>query len=198
MRKSTLFIAAAAASLAAAPAFAGTDWNIELNGPVSGPLVLGTVGMTEEMTERAQQVGPDEVQEILTDLGDEVAESFERAGYDANSAQAVTVNLYLDNAEPNRPTQWQLSGRGDFGDDDGPDRNLGNSGLSLRSIALGEVEIIAEFVSAEGQSLGTIEYEYEPFDISDVKGYATWTAVHRGIDRFASGLPKKAAPVRGS
>lgn len=198
MRKSTLFIATAAASLAAAPAFADTDWDVELERPVSGPLVLGTVDMTEEMTHRAEQVGPDDVQEILTDLGDEVSQSFERAGYDANAAQAVTVNLYLDNAEPNRPTQWQLSGRGDFGDDDGADRNLGNSGLSLRSIALGEVEIIAEFVSADGQSLGTIEYEYEPFDLKDVQGYATWTAVHRGIDRFARDLPKKAAPGRGS
>lgn len=198
MKRTTLFTAAAAASLAAAPALAQTEWTVELDAPIAGPLAVGTVDMTEDMREQAQQVGPDEVQDLLTELGDDVAQSLEQAGLASNDPRATTVNLYLDHAEPNRPTHWQLAGRGEFGDDDGPDRNLGNTGLSLRSIALGEVEILAEFVSADGEPLGVIEYEYEPFDLRDVQGYATWTAAHRGIERFAQGLPGKLDAERGS
>ncbi len=197
MRKSTLFIAAAAAAFAAVPAFAQTDWEVELDAPVSGPLVIGTVNMTEDMREQAQQVGPDDVQDLLTELGDEVAQSLERSGLAAASPQATTINLYLDHAAPNRPTQWQLSGRGYFGDRE-DSRALSSSGLSLESIALGEVDIVAEFVSANGRNLGTIQYEHEPFDLREVQGYATWTAANRGIDRFARDLPKKLAPERGS
>lgn len=198
MKTATLLTAAAAASMAAAPALAQTEWTVELDAPITGPLAVGTVDMTEDMREQAQQVGPDEVEDLLTELSEDVAQSLEQAGLASSDPQAVTVNLYLDNAEPNRPTQWQLSGRGEFGDDYGADRNLGNTGLSLQSIALGEVDIIAEFISADGQPLGVIEYEYEPFDLRDVQGYATWTAAHRGIERFAHGLPGKLDAQRGS
>lgn len=189
MRTPLLVSAAAAIAFAAAPAFANPDWEVELTGPVSGPLAIGVVEMTGDMRETAQDVGPDEIPDLLAELEDSVARSLDKAGVLASGGAATTINLYLANAEPNRPTQWQLSGRGDFGGDH--KSPLSTSSLSLQSLALGEFEVVAEFVSADGQSLGVIEYEYEPFDLQDTIGFGTWTTVNMGIDRFARGLPKR-------
>lgn len=194
MRNLIALAATSALVLTAAPAFA-SDWESTVNTRIDGPLTIGTVSMTPEMQEKAQQVGPDDVQRLMDELREETSESLGKAGLLSDAAGAVTINLYLADAEPNRPTHWQLSGKGAFGDRDDARSRFASTSLSLRSIALGGAEVTAEFISASGENLGSITYDYDDARLEDVQGYTTWTAANRGIDRFARKLPAKLTPT---
>ena len=196
MRNQFAIAASSILARAATPAMAGGDWENTLNAQIQGPLTIGTVSLTAEMEETAQNVGPEDVQDLLDDLRSDTEQALGQAGLLSSGPSAVTVNLYLADAEPNRPTHWQLSGKGVFGDSDDPRARVSQSNsLSLRSIALGGVEVTAEFVDQTGASLGAVTYDYEENTLEDVKGYATWTTANRGIERFARKLPGKLAPT---
>jgi len=198
MKTLAAITAVSALALGASPALAKNGWTVEMSGAIDAPMAIGQVALSEELAANADKIGPADLDELLIEMREDVSHSLDKAGLLAGTAEApITVNLYLNSAEPNRPTHWQLSGKGDFGYDDADNRRSPSysSNLSLDSIAIGEFDATAEFVGANGQVIGTASYHYEPFTIQDVQGYATWTAANRGIDRFARGLPGKLEPT---
>jgi len=186
-----IFSAAFALAGLTGAAQAQQGWSGSLSGSVEGPVEITDVVLGDELADRADLIGPSDLDRLLGDLRAETSAALSGAGLIANTAD-VNVRLVLADARPNRPTFHQLSGEGVFGAHDarrGQTRRSVN--LSMDSVQLGRVKVIAEFSNDAGQSLGSLQYFYESFSLQDADGKGVWTDANRGIDRFARGLPGK-------
>ena len=93
----------------------------------------------------------------------------------SNDAQAI-LRVTIADVRPNRPTHEQLSR---------------DSTLSFQSFGKGGAEIESELLSANGKSLGLINYKWYEDDIREASFGATWTDTYQAFDRYA----RKAAKV---
>lgn len=127
-----------------------------------------TVVIGDELADKADDYGRDEVD----DLARELDEAVEQALAEAGTFQDARVVVTLVDAVPNRPTAEQLRG---------------NPGLSLISFGIGGADISAEITSADGQTQ-TVTYRWYESDIRAAEGRGTWTDAERTFRRFARGL----------
>ena len=90
------------------------------------------------------------------------------------------VDITIVDAQPNRPTFKQLTDR---------------QGLDFsRSISLGDMDLQAEAFNAEGESLGSLDYNYRGIqDIRFLQGVGVWHDARRSSDRFARKFAKQLA-----
>jgi hypothetical protein len=101
-----------------------------------------------------------------------IEKNFARQGVTADH-----VVVTIDDATPNRPTFGQVSNK---------------IGLDpIRSISIGGAKLSGTAYDASGKELGSLSYDWYETDISQVRGYATWTDAEYTFDRFANRLAKK-------
>lgn len=109
-------------------------------------------------------------------LQEKVERRFAKKGIQvSNDAQAI-LRVTIADVRPNRPTHEQLSR---------------DSTLSFQSFGKGGAEIESELLSANGESLGLINYKWYEDDIREASFGATWTDTYQAFDRYA----RKAAKV---
>lgn len=87
------------------------------------------------------------------------------------------IDVTILDAKPNRPTFEQL----------------GASGLSFRSFAIGGMDLKAIAYDASDQVLGELEYDWFERDIRDARFQSTWGDARRASSRFARKFAKQLA-----
>lgn len=122
--------------------------------------------------------GEKDVAQLAARLESRILSQMEKRGVATSPNAATVLRVTLTNAKPNRPTFRQLSQE---------------AGLSFRSISIGGAEMEAELISADGSSIGTMQYRWYDNDIRDAQFAGTWTDAYRSIDRFAKHASKKLA-----
>lgn len=86
-------------------------------------------------------------------------------------AGGYILEVTILNADPNRPTLEQMSGR---------------PALSPRSISIGGADLEGVLYSADGSPVETYRYGWRAHSIDDAVGAAQWSDARRAIRRFAN------------
>lgn len=118
--------------------------------------------------------------EILTkSLEKKMTRKFAKKGITVSDDAPVTLRVTLEAAKNNRPTPAQL--RKDIN-------------LSFQSFGIGGAEMSADLIGADGNSLGTMSYDYYESDIRQNQQFAsTWYDANRSFSRFANRAAKTLA-----
>lgn len=153
MRKLALF-----APLAAVLAFSAA--------PAQAEPALVTVSLGADLQEKADELGPREVQEQADRLAELVGRALARDG-DLDGAR---VELVLTDLRPNRPTFQQLADR------------PGLDGHRSRSIGGATIEGL--ITTADGRTL-PVQYDWYSSSLADVRGINTWADADRAYRRLA-------------
>ena len=153
MRKLALF-----APLAAVLAFSAV--------PAQAEPALVTVSLGADLQEKADELGPREVQEQADRLAELVGRALARDG-DLDGAR---VELVLTDLRPNRPTFQQMADR------------PGLDGHRSRSI--GGATIEGQITTADGRTL-PVQYDWYSTSLADVRGINTWADADRAYRRLA-------------
>ena len=187
--------------IAAAPIAANaTGFESTVESPLSGPIKV-EVRLSEDLAYRANNLpkkrskrgssghrnspfaqngyyGEKDLARLTQRLETHILAQMEKRGVSTSPNAATVLRVTLTDAKPNRPTFNQLS------------REVG---LSFQSFSIGGAEMEAEIISAGGDSLGTMNYDWYEDDIRDAKYNGTWTDAHRSIQRFAKHAAKNLA-----
>lgn len=156
MRKLAFF-----APLAAVMAFSAA--------PAMAEPALISVALGPDLQEKADELGPREVQEQADRLAELVGRALARDG-DLDGAR---IELILTDLKPNRPTFQQLSDR------------PGLDGHRSRSI--GGATIEGQITTADGRTL-PVRYDWYSSSLADVWGVNTWSDADRAYRRLAVNL----------
>ena len=156
MRKLAFF-----APLAAVMAFSAA--------PAMAEPALISVALGPDLQEKADELGPREVQEQADRLAELVGRALARDG-DLDGAR---IELVLTDLKPNRPTFQQLSDR------------PGLDGHRSRSI--GGATIEGQITTADGRTL-PVRYDWYSSSLADVWGVNTWSDADRAYRRLAVNL----------
>ena len=152
---------AAFAPLAAVLAFSAA--------PAIAEPALISVSLGPDLQDKAEELGPREVQEQADRLAELVGRALARDG-DLDGAR---IELVLTDLRPNRPTFQQLVDR---------------PGLDgIRSVSIGGATIEGTITTAEGQTL-PVRYDWYSSNIADVRGFGTWQDADRAYRRLAVNL----------
>lgn len=156
MRKLALF-----APLAAVLAFSAA--------PAMAEPALISVSLGADLQEKAEDLGPREVQE----QADRLAELVGRALARENDLEGARIELVLTDLRPNRPTFQQLADR---------------PGLDgFRSLSIGGAAIEGQIITADGRTL-PVRYDWFSSNLADVRGIDTWADANRAYRRLALNL----------
>lgn len=153
----------------------------------TAPLLIGLAALTFASTASAQTFSPVSFSpEFQSALADDIGEregaylsqsltrivqgALERRGV---SADGITVELQIVNADPNRPTLRQLSA---------------NPAIdSMRSISTGGAELRAVLRDRSGAVIAEVEHRYYSQNLRDVFVVPnTWTDARRSMQQFAN------------
>ncbi len=156
MRKLAFF-----APLAAVMAFSAA--------PAMAEPALISVALGPDLQEKADELGPREVQEQADRLAELVGRALARDG-DLDGAR---IELVLTDLKPNRPTFQQLSDR------------PGLDGHRSRSI--GGATIEGQITTADGRTL-PVRYDWYSSSLADVWGVNRWSDADRAYRRLAVNL----------
>ena len=156
MRKLSLF-----APLAAVLAFSAA--------PAIAEPALISVSLGPDLQEKAEELGPREVQEQADRLAELVGRALAREG-DLDGAR---IELVLTDLRPNRPTFQQMADR------PGLDGHLSRS--------IGGAAIEGQITTADGRTL-PVQYDWYSHSLADVHGINTWADADRAYRRLAVNL----------
>lgn len=156
MRKLAFF-----APLAAVMAFSAA--------PAMAEPALISVALGPDLQEKADELGPREVQEQADRLAELVGRALARDG-DLDGAR---IELVLTDLKPNRPTFQQMADR------------PGLDGHRSRSI--GGATIEGQITTADGRTL-PVRYDWYSSSLADVWGVNTWSDADRAYRRLAVNL----------
>lgn len=156
MRKLAFF-----APLAAVMAFSAA--------PAMAEPALISVALGPDLQEKADELGPREVQEQADRLAELVGRALAREG-DLDGAR---IELVLTDLKPNRPTFQQMADR------------PGLDGHRSRSI--GGATIEGQITTADGRTL-PVRYDWYSSSLADVWGVNTWSDADRAYRRLAVNL----------
>jgi hypothetical protein len=148
-----------AALLASAPVAAAQDF------------ALGAVTFSPELQmEFANDFGVRESPVLVRAVEHALSSEMARRGHDLGASAAVTIEVTIVDAAPNRPTMEQLVDR---------------PGLSLQSISTGGAEIKATIRDADGRILAEVEHRrFDQFE--ELTGAeSTWSSARRAIRQWA-------------
>lgn len=149
---------AAFAPLAAVLAFSAA--------PAMAEPALISVSLGPDLQDKAEELGPREVQEQADRLAELVGRALARDG-DLDGAR---IELVLTDLRPNRPTFQQMADR------------PGLDGFRSRSI--GGAAIEGEITTADGQVV-PVKYDWFSSNLGDVRGINTWADADRAYRRLA-------------
>lgn len=149
---------AAFAPLAAVLAFSAA--------PAMAEPALISVSLGPDLQDRAEELGPREVQEQADRLAELVGRALAREG-DLDGAR---IELVLTDLRPNRPTFQQMADR------------PGLDGFRSRSI--GGAAIEGQITTADGQVV-PVRYDWFSSNLGDVRGINTWADADRAYRRLA-------------
>ena len=152
---------AAFAPLAAVLAFSAA--------PAMAEPALISVSLGPDLQDKAEELGPREVQEQADRLAELVGRALAREG-DLDGAR---IELVLTDLRPNRPTFQQMSDR------------PGLDGQRSRSI--GGATIEGRITTADGRTL-PVQYDWYSSSLADVRGINTWADADRAYRRLAVNL----------
>jgi hypothetical protein len=130
---------------------------------------LISVSLGPDLQEKAEELGPREVQEQADRLAELVGRALARDG-DLDGAR---IELVLTDLRPNRPTFQQLADR---------------PGLDgFRSQSIGGAAIEGQITTADGRTL-PVRYDWFSSSLADVQGFETWSDANRAYRRLAVNL----------
>jgi hypothetical protein len=119
-----------------------------------------------------KDLGVREGRVLSESLSKQIVRTFEKKG-----VQADHVVVTIDDAVPNRPTIGQVSNK---------------LGLDpIRSIGVGGAKLTGSAYDASGKEIASLSYDWYETDISQVRGYATWTDAENTFSKFANRFAKK-------
>ena len=128
--------------------------------------------------------GQKEIDRLVEEVNEELAHDFEKRGIAISENASTTLRVTLVMAKPNRPTHNQLS------------RDIG---LSFNSFGLGGAELTADVIGANGESLGTMEYDYyTSFNERVFQPIGIWEDANRSISKFSRKASKTLAALGAS
>ncbi|MEM9054781.1 MAG: hypothetical protein AAGB16_05600 [Pseudomonadota bacterium] len=134
--------------------------------PLAGATAVN-VSYSEDFAEKlSDDYGDREGVKLSEEITEDLIREFEKQGL-----SVARVDVMIVDAKPNRPTFKQL------GDRPGLD--------PIRSISIGGMSLEGTAYDAEGNVLGTKEYDWFENDLRDAIGSGTWTDARRASDRFA-------------
>ena len=119
--------------------------------------------------------GERDLQRLSERLQSKIEKKFTKKGIEVSDNASTVLRVTIADAKPNRPTHEQLSRE---------------ASLSFSSIGVGGAEIESELVTADGRSLGTIDYRWYETDIRDAQFGGTWSDAYRAFGRYASRAAK--------
>jgi hypothetical protein len=140
---------------------------------VSGPQI--NVALGPALQARAADFGARDVEDLRSDLRNEVSHAFAHARY-----APARIDLVIEDATPNRPTFAQL-GR--------------TVGLSMRSVGIGGARISGMLVGPDGVTR-PIRYQFYGSDLWDERGATTWSDADRSFMMLADELASGHVPDR--
>ncbi|WOR14667.1 hypothetical protein RYZ27_12875 [Hyphomonas sp. FCG-A18] len=134
--------------------------------PIAGATTVN-VSYSEDFAEKlTDDYGEREGVKLSEEITEDLIREFEKKG-----VSVARIDVMIIDAQPNRPTFKQL------GDRPGLD--------AIRSISIGGMSLEGTAYDAEGNVLGTKQYDWFETDIRDAVGAGTWTDARRASDRFA-------------
>lgn len=137
--------------------------------PAMAEPALISVSLGPDLQDKAEELGPREVQEQADRLAELVGRALAREG-DLDGAR---IELVLTDLRPNRPTFQQMSDR------------PGLDGHRSRSI--GGATIEGRITTADGRTL-PVQYDWYSSSLADVRGINTWADADRAYRRLAINL----------
>lgn len=138
---------------------------------LAAPPTLSPVSFSPEFqTSLEEDLGPREGEVLSREVTQAVSEALARRG--VAGTQAITIELTIVDADPNRPTFEQLAQQ---------------PGLdSIRSVSIGGAELRAVLRGGDGQVISEITHRRYNHSLEDLVGFpTTWTEARRAIRRFA-------------
>lgn len=137
--------------------------------PAMAEPALISVSLSPELQEKAEELGPREVQEQADRLAELVGRALARDG-DLDGAR---IELVLTDLRPNRPTFQQMADR---------------PGLDgFRSQSIGGAAIEGQITTADGRTV-PVRYDWFSHNLADVRGFTTWQDADRAYRRLAVNL----------
>lgn len=137
-------------------------------------VTIGPVAFSPEFEESLrEELGEREGLYLQNEIARQVARELAEAGAALGPNGALTLEITLIDADPNKPTLEQLSDR---------------PGLDYsRSISVGGAELRGVLRNANGQVLAEIDHEYNSVDLFQAATFAltTWQDAQRAIRGFA-------------
>ena len=103
-------------------------------------------------------------------LQEKVERRFAKKGIQVSNDALAVLRITIADVRPNRPTHEQLSR---------------DATLSFQSFGKGGADIESELLSANGESLGLINYRWYEDDIREAAFGSTWTDAYQAFDRYA-------------
>ncbi|MBX9802181.1 MAG: hypothetical protein K2Y04_05370 [Caulobacteraceae bacterium] len=137
--------------------------------PAMAEPAMISVSLGPDLQEKAEELGPREVQEQADRLAELVGRALARDG----DLEGARIELVLTDLRPNRPTFRQLADR------------PGLDGFHSQSI--GGAAIEGQITTADGRTL-PVRYDWFSSSLADVQGIDTWSDANRAYRRLASNL----------
>lgn len=137
--------------------------------PAMAEPALISVSLGPDLQDKAEELGPREVQEQADRLAELVGRALAREG-DLDGAR---IELVLTDLRPNRPTFQQLVDR------PGLDGHLSRS--------IGGATIEGQITTADGRTV-PVQYDWYSHSLADVRGFNTWQDADRAYRRLADNL----------
>jgi len=163
-------IALLASASLAAPALA--EEFASLQHRADGPVAVGVIEIGPELTEKAEDFGPREIDRLTNRLESALMDALMDAGRfsEVDQPDANILLVVIEDAQPNRPTFEQLTR---------------NPGLSARSISLGGARVTAILTDPAGDELGSFAYSWRTPSIDRSQYTTVWADAETAFDRFA-------------
>jgi len=138
-------------------------------GPAAAEPALISVSLGPDLQDKADELGPREVQQQADRLAELVGRALAREG-DLDGAR---IELVLTDLRPNRPTFQQLADR---------------PGLDgHRSVSIGGAAIEGQITTADGRVV-PVRYDWFSSNLGDVRGFGVWQDADRAYRRLADNL----------
>lgn len=176
-----------------------SDFSATITGPmkleirVSDDLAHRANNLPKKLTDRSSssrlnssfanngRYGDKAISHLLEDMNEEITADFTRQGIILSDSAPTVLRITIEKVKPNRPTFKQLST---------------DASLSFQSFGIGGAEVSADILGANGNVIGSAEYDYySSLDQHIVRPIGTWADAERAFSRFSRKLSKKLAAL---
>lgn len=156
-----------------------------MQAPAKGPVAVGVVEIGPDLTAKAQDYGPRELDRLAAKMRAALMDALMDAGRytEIDRPDANILLVVIEDAQPNRPTFDQLASR---------------PGLSARSLSLGGARVTAVMTDPAGEEIGRFAYSWRTPSL-DRSRYATvWGDAEHAFERFARTIAEELSDADGA